>query len=415
VRGVRIVYLNPAAELGGAERCLLDMMGAVRETGPSLELHLVVSADGPLIARAERLGVQVTILPMPNALVEMGECMLNAPRRGRAILELGRRSVKASWAAWRYATALSDTLKRVKPDIIHSNGIKFHMLAGMARLPHAPVVWHIHDFLSLRPLITRALRWASRRARGAIAVSRAVLLDAQAVLPRLPIELIYNAIDTDEFSPGPVPGDSLDRLAGLPEAKPNTIRIGLVATFARWKGHEVFLKAATHLMERRLQPDARFFIIGGPIYQTSGSQFSARELRTFAAERGIDAHVGFIPFQRNPADVYRALDIVVHASTQPEPFGRTIVEAMACARPVIVSQTGGAAELFTHGRDALGVPPNDPAPLASALGDLIVDIGRRECLGRNARPAVLEHFSRQRLGPQILGAYNRFLRASRAA
>jgi glycosyltransferase involved in cell wall biosynthesis len=412
---VRIVYMNPAAGLGGAERCLLDVMAAVRETEPSSELRLLVSADGPLIARAEQLGVQVTFLPMPNALVEMGECMLNAPRRSRAILEMGRRGVHASWATWHYATALRDTLKRLKPDVIHSNGIKFHMLSGLARLPHAPVVWHIHDFLSLRPLMTRALRWASRRARGAIAVSHAVQRDAQAVLPRLPVELVYNAIDTDEFSPGPIPGVCLDRLAGLPEAKPDTIRIGLVATFARWKGHEVFLKAAAHLMGRCPIPAARFFIVGGPIYQTNGSQFSASELRTVARELGIDPHIGFIPFQCNPADVYRALDVVVHASTQPEPFGRTIVEAMACARPVIVSQTGGAAELFTHGRDAIGVPPNDPPALALALGAFMVDIGRREYLARNARPGVVERFSRQRLGPQILAAYHRFLRASRAA
>jgi len=62
----------------------------------------------------------------------------------------------------------------------------------------------------------------------------------------------------------------------------------------------------------------------------------------------IENRVGFVPFQDNPADVYRALDIVVHASTKPEPFGRTIVEAMACGKPVIAAQTGGAAELFTH-------------------------------------------------------------------
>jgi len=82
----------------------------------------------------------------------------------------------------------------------------------------------------------------------------------------------------------------------------------------------------------------------------------------------IENRVGFVPFQDNPADVYRALDIVVHASTKPEPFGRTIVEAMACGKPVIAAQTGGAAELFTHDHDAVGVPPGDPAALAALSG-----------------------------------------------
>ena len=65
--------------------------------------------------------------------------------------------------------------------------------------------------------------------------------------------------------------------------------------------------------------------------------------------------VGFVPFVEDPVPVYRALDVVLHASTQPEPFGLTVVEAMACGRAVVVSAAGGAAELFTDGVDALGV------------------------------------------------------------
>ncbi len=412
---MRIVYLNPASGLGGAERCLLDMMGAVRRTAPSYELHLVVSADGPLIERAERLGVQVTVLPMPKALLQMGDSMLNGPSPGKAMLELGRRGVKAGWATWRYVNLLKRTLKQIKPDLIHSNGIKFHLLAAAAQSADAPLIWHIHDFLSLRPLMARALRWASTRARGAIAISEAVRRDAQTVLRFLPVELVYNGIDTDEFSPQLNSGLCLDKLAGIPEAKPGTVRIGLVATFARWKGHEIFLQAAAQILSIRPQPPARFFIIGEPIYQTRGSQFSTDELRAIAAQLKIDSHIGFIPFQHNPAAVYRALDIAVHASTQPEPFGRTIVEAMACAKPVIVARAGGAAELFTHDHDAVGVPPGDPAALATALTRLLIDPARLHRLAHNARQTIVERFNHHRLGPQILAAYRRFTSASRAA
>ena len=412
---MRIVYLNPAAGLGGAERCLLDMMAAVRETEPSSELLLVTSAAGPLIERAKRLGVQVILLPMPKALMKTGDRMLGKDTsRGRAILELGRRGVKAAWPTWRYARSLTRTLTELGPDLVHSNGIKFHLLARLARLPRVPVVWHIHDFLGLRPLMARALLWASAHTRGGIAVSHAVQLDAQAVLRGLPVDVIYNGIDTDEFSPQQVPGAWLDHLAGFTEEGPETVRVGLVATFARWKGQEVFLQAAAQILRTQPLARARFFIIGGPIYETRGSQFSADELRSVAAALNIEPHVGFIPFQNDPANIYRALDIVVHASTQPEPFGRTIVEAMACAKPVIVSQAGGAAELFTHGHDALGVSPGDPAALASALSRLMTDPNHRRLLAANARRSA-EGFSRRRLGPQLIAAYRRFLRASRAA
>jgi glycosyltransferase involved in cell wall biosynthesis len=391
------------------------MMAAVRQAEPSYELYLLVSTVGPLIARAERLGVRVTVLPMPKALVEIGDSTLKGASRRRAILDLGHPGVRAGWATWRYARSLTRTLKELKPDLIHSNGIKFHLLAALAQLPGVPLVWHIHDFLSLRPLMARALHWASARTRGVIAISQAVQRDAQTVLRPLPVELIYNGIDTQEFSPRPIPGVWLDHLSDLPEARPGTVRIGLVATYARWKGHDVFLRAAAQILRSQAQPRARFFIIGGPIYQTTGSQFSSEELRAAAAKLKIEPHVGFIPFQDNPADVYRALDIAVHASTQPEPFGRTIVEAMACAKPIIVSQAGGAAELFTHDHDAVGVPPGDPATLASVLCRLMTDPGRLQSLAQNARQTAVERFSHHRLGPQILAAYRQFRYASRAA
>src|SRR5262249_49509813 len=107
------------------------------------------------------------------------------------------------------------------------------------------------------------------------------------------------------------------------------------------------------------------------------------------------------------AAVYRALDIVVHASTQPEPFGRTIVEAMACAKPVIVSAAGGAAELFTPGHDAIGTPPRDVRALSSAIKELLLDCQLRQHIARNARCTALTRFSRTRLGPQIVSTYHR--------
>ena len=262
--------------------------------------------------------------------------------------------------------------------------------------------------------MARALRWASPRAQGAIAVSQAVQKDAQMVLPNVPVERVYNGIDTEEFSPGGARID-LDRLAGLPPTRADTVRIGLVATYARWKGHEVFLNAAAEILRLRPQSPPRFFIVGGPIYQTHGSQISTDELRSLASARKIEPHLGFVPFQDNPADVYRALDIVVHASTQPEPFGRTIVEAMACGKPVIVTQAGGARELFSHDHDAIGVPPSNPTALAAAINRLIADAGLRQRLGHHARHTALERFSRDRLGPQLLDVYRRLSNGAVAA
>src|SRR6185295_16036858 len=90
----------------------------------------------------------------------------------------------------------------------------------------------------------------------------------------------------------------------------------------------------------------RAYIIGGPIYQTGGSQYSLEELCQEAERLGLSRRVVFTGFAVDPAAALRALDVIVHASTEPEPFGMVIVEGMACGKPVVASESSGAAELF---------------------------------------------------------------------
>jgi glycosyltransferase involved in cell wall biosynthesis len=147
----------------------------------------------------------------------------------------------------------------------------------------------------------------------------------------------------------------------------------------------VFLEAAAQLLRERPRAAVRFYIVGGPIYRTRGSQFSSAELRASIDHLGLAGQVGLIDFQKDPAPIYRGLDVVVHASTQPEPFGLTIAEAMACGKAVVVSACGGAQELFAHERDALGYPPGDAAALAAAIKWLTDDADLRRRLGTAAR------------------------------
>ena len=276
-------------------------------------------------------------------------------------------------------------------------------------LPSVPVVWHLHDYLGARPLMARALRWASGQLRGAVAISKSVADDARTVLPGVPVRVIYNAVDTDDFSPGPGDGQRLDALACLPIDPSPLIRVGLIATYARWKGQDTFLHAAAHLLKASGCPAVRFYIIGGPIYQTQGSQWSQLELEKLAQMLGVRSAVAFVPFQQDIAQVFRDLDMVVHASSQPEPFGRTIVEAMACGKPVIVSCAGGAQELFSEGQDALGFPPQDSERLAETILSLLADPQKRERLGKAGRATALTRFARQRYGPELLAFYRELL------
>ncbi len=95
----------------------------------------------------------------------------------------------------------------------------------------------------------------------------------------------------------------------------------------------------------------------------------------------------------------------MHASSRPEPFGRTIAEAMARGKALVASRGSGAAELFVDGVDAIGIPAGDPHALAEAIRGLIVEPRRRETLGDAARTAAVKSFSRGRLANGLFQIY----------
>ncbi|HUR53224.1 MAG TPA: glycosyltransferase, partial [Gemmataceae bacterium] len=313
---MRLLFLNPIGGIGGAERVLLAAVRGVKHARPDTTVRLITFSDGPLLAAAARHGAEVEVVPLPVSLSALGDS-------AGGKLSLLWKSVFAGPAAWAFVRRLRAAVVRFAPDVVHSNGIKTHLLSRFAVPKGVPVVWHLHDFLASRRVASGLLRKASGRVRTAVAISRAVAEDAARVLPGVPVAVVPNAVDVSHFRPGP--GDDLDRLAGLPPATPGTVRVGLVATYARWKGQLVLLDAASLCRELPV----RWYVVGGAIYHTA-AQFTEDELRAAAKERGVADRVAFVGFQPDPVGVYRALDVVVHASTQPEPFGLTITEAMAC-------------------------------------------------------------------------------------
>lgn len=354
------------------------------------------------MAKAAALGAGTTVLPFPRGLASLGEPRVDrAERVPRGALLRGLASAAPATAL--YVRRLRKVLWALRPDVVHTNGPKMHLLGGWARPRGVPVVWHVREYAANRPAMSRLLRQNASRCAAAVAISRSVAEDIQTVCgDSLPVHLVYNAIDLDTFSPrGPVA--DLDALAGLPPAAPGTIRVGLPATLATWKGQDVFLRALA------LLPTAvpvRGYVVGGEVYEPIGSQSSLQQLRAMAEQLGVRDRVGFTGFVQAPAAAMRALDVVVHASTRPEPFGRVIVEAMACARPVVASQAGGAAEIIEPGKTALGHPPGDAAALADRMRQLVTDVDTRARLGQAGRAYAEQRFNRTRLASELLPIYS---------
>ena len=400
---MKILYLNPAGNVGGAERVLIDTLASLREARPEWQLEVIAAAAGALTEEVQTLGVKSQTIAFPRRLAALGDAAAGGPAGdGLGWPALAARLVTAAPGAIIYARRLGRAIAESAPGLVHTNGFKMHLLGAHSVPARTPLIWHIHDFVSTRPLMSRLLRAHGRRCAAAIAVSRSVAEDIRAALgPNLPIATIPNAIDLQRFAAHGSRLD-LDHLAGLPTAPDGTLRIGLVATMARWKGHEVFVRAIGLLPRTHA---IRAYVIGGQQYETGGSESSLPELRRLAQSLGLEGRVGFTGFIAGVPAALRALDIVVHASTEPEPFGLVIAEAMACGKATIVSAAGGAAEMVTDGVDALTYQPGDTARLAQLISVLASDPGLRKKLGSAASSTAARRFGRERLGPQLLPVY----------
>ena len=393
-----MAYLTTSAGLGGAETSLLTLLSALRRREPSWQLTVIAPADGPLLERARAVGVETAVLPFPAAIASQGEPRMapSGAARARVVMRL----LTALGALPGYLWRLRGELRARRPTVVHTMGIKAHIAAALALPADARLVWHLHEYISPRAATARLLRALAGRPAAIVANSDSVVQDASRVLPGRPLRRIYNAVDLRAFTPE---GPALDlaALSGLPPDV-GSVRIGLVATFGRWKGHEVFLRAIARL--HGTMP-VRAYVIGGSLYETEGSQRSLAELERMARDLGIAGCVGFTGYVADVPGTLRALDIVVHASTSPEPFGMVIAEAMAAGRAVVAVADGGSRELFEEGIDALGHRIGDTSDLADRLARLVQDGALRASLGAAARASAERRFPASRMAEEFRAVY----------
>ena len=238
---MRLAILSPSAELGGAERNLLTFLKAAQKI--LVEAVVLLPREGPLAGALTGLNVPWEVAPMPRAVMSLS--------REPGILSAAR-VLKALLPGLGYAVGLRRQINRLAPEIIYTNGIKGHVLAALlAPWVKGRLVWHLHDFWP-----GRFAGFLANRGPGAIiANSRAVARDFQKHL-RHPdkVTVVHNAVDPEEFSPaGPLPPPGAWSTFAL--------RVGLVAAFARWKGHARFFDAARHIAKEF--PQAGFLVVGG--------------------------------------------------------------------------------------------------------------------------------------------------------
>lgn len=213
---------------------------------------------------------------------------------------------------------------------------------------------------------------------------------------------IPNGLDPDELR-FTTPPAALRARFGLAEDAPV---VGMIGNIKGWKGQETLVRAIDRV--RETCPDVRCLLVGAT---APADEPYERELKALIADRGLERHVVFTGFQKNVADFIAMVDVVVHASVLPEPFGRVILEAMACRKPVIGARAGAIPEIIDEGVTGLTFPPGEAEPLAEAILGLVRDRERARRMGEAGYERLVARFHIARNAEATARLYERLLGA----
>jgi glycosyltransferase involved in cell wall biosynthesis len=297
------------------------------------------------------------------------------------------------------ARLLAGIARQREVRLIHTNIRVGHDREGVlaARLAGLPCLCHIRH--------PEKLGWFDRRL--ASTVDRFVYI-SQAVrqshresgVSAEKGRIVYNGLDIAAFEGAMDPAGGRASLGLGADA----LAVGMVGRLDTWKGHEVFLRAVAKVEEA--VPAARGIVVGDPPPDRPGYR---GELEMLRDDLQLTNKVMFSPFRMDVPVVMSALDVLVLASTSPEPFGRVLIEAMAAGKPVVAADSGAAREILEDGVQGLLVPPGDVEALASAVTRLLTEPQLAHAMGQRGRKRVGERFGIRQYVEGVQAAYRELL------
>jgi len=296
------------------------------------------------------------------------------------------------------------TAWRFKADLIHANNEPLCNRAALlvAKVLRIPSVCHVRGDQDG----SRLMRWAFTLPSHFTPVSHWVSKSIQSKLhvPEDKITVIYDGLELDGLDP------TTDGTAFRQQYQLNNddFAVGLVGLLIPWKGQEIFLDAAKELQDKI--PNLKMLIIGGTPDDCASYE---KMLKQRVVQEGLESTIIFTGHVKDMPKVYNGLDIVVSASTSPEPLGTVVIEAMALGRPLIGPDHGGAAEMMSHERNGLLFKAGDASSLASNINDFYNSEETRNSLGTAARQHALATFAVETHTHAMQTLYSSFIGATK--
>jgi glycosyltransferase involved in cell wall biosynthesis len=370
-----VLQVLPALVTGGAERGAIDVAAALHQAGGT---PLVASAGGPMARELERWRIPHFTLPLDskNPLVM-------------------RRNVDR----------LSRIIREHNVDIVHARSRAPAWSAlGAARRTGVPFMTTFHAPYNFSGKLKRFYNSVMAKGDRVIAISEFIrdhILASYEIDPAR-IRVIHRGIDINNFSPDRVSPERVIQLAKAWRLPDDHQVIMLPGRLTRWKGQTVLIDALAKLGRR----DVLCLMVGSDQGRTGYRQ----ELEEQTKRLGLESVVRLVDHCNDMPAAYMLADVVVSASSDPEAFGRVIVEAQAMGRPVIVTNHGAVRETVIAGETAWAVPPNDADALAEALADALgLDADQRAILSERAMNYVNARFTRDRMCSDTLAVYDELL------
>jgi glycosyltransferase involved in cell wall biosynthesis len=287
--------------------------------------------------------------------------------------------------------------KQVK--LVHTNIRVGHDREGIiaAWLCGRPCVCHVRQFERLGWFDRRLAALASRFIYISEAVQRSHL---ESGVPCRKGLVVYNGLDVPTFVM------ALDRRKGRQSLNlsQDDLAVGIVGRLDAWKGQEVFLRAMAQVKDA--VPRAKGMVVGEVAAENPGY---LRVLMTLCDELALADRVVFSGFRMDVPVVMSALDILVLASTSPEPFGRVLIEAMAAGKPVIATDAGAAREIIEDGVQGLLVPAGEAEAMACAIIYLLTHRDAALLMGQKGQDRVQKRFGVQQYCDNVQSVYRALL------
>ena len=382
--------MNHTAVLGGGELALLHLVQHLDRS--RYQPVVALFSEGPLAEALRDAGVETHILPLDPRIVQTRKESLGPG-------SLARLRDVAQTA--RYVARLARFIRSQKIALVHTNSLKADVIGGLAaRLARKPLLFHVRDRIAedyLPGSAARAFRWLCRALPDYVVANSDATLRSLRLPGKKRAATVYSGIEVREEGTG-------NREQGKAKRKEAGPCIGLIGRISPWKGQHIFLQAAAQVHARF--PDARFQIVGSALF---GEEAYERQVCALATALGLQECVEFTGFRDDVPALLDEMEILVHASTTGEPFGKVVVEGMAAGLPVVATDGGGIPEIVEDGVTGLLVPMGNADALAAAICRLLAYPEAARALGCRGRQRARARFTIQETARRMECVYSEIL------